>query len=291
MQKTFGQIIAEILNAFFSSRLTGWDVDFCIGRNCLKCVTIHHKTIIAELWHNPLSSYEYIVNSLYDSIAAQKGITGRASEWFKIAVRIAVLFGIYGEMCKQQFICENESLDIAVPVTDLSAPIAAYYARYMGLPLQKIICADRDNSGIWDLIQRGMLNPASVDDHVLTGVERLIQATLGFDSAQLFRMKCQKKQVYNVSDQQEQISSAFFCSVIGNDRVPSVINSIFRSNSYIVDPDVALCHGSLQDYRAKTGNSRTTLIFAEKSPIVSAERISSAIGVDANKLTDHLNLF
>ena len=289
-EKPFGQIVAEILNVFFSSRLTGWDVEFCIGRNCLRATAIHHKIVVAELWHNPQSNYDYIVDSLYNSVAGQNTTKRSASEWFRIAVRIAVLFGSYGEIVKQKTLSGTETFDISVSVNNLATPIAAYYARCMGLPIQKIICSDHENSVVWDFIQRGTLNTALISDSLQSGVERLVHATLGFDSVRVFRDKCQRRQNFLIDDAQSIcISDTFFCSVIGIDRVPSVISSTFRNSTYIIDPDTALCHGGLQDYRAKTGNSRTTLIFAENTPLSSRERICSAIGVDAVKLAELIN--
>ncbi len=286
-EKPFGQIIAEILNTFFSSRLTGWDVDFCIGRNAARTIAVAHKTAVAELWHNPQSDYGYIVDSLYNLVTGQNASSGHASEWFQIAVRIAVMFALYGEIVRQQIISDQETFDISVPVNDFSAPMAAYYARTMGLPVQKILCSDQENSCVWDFIQRGTLSTSTIDDALYPGAERLIQATLGFGSVHMFREKYHRRQIFAIDEAQHGcITDAFFCSVIGTDRIRSVICSIFRSNSYIFDPGTALCHGGLQDYRAKTGNSRTTLIFAVESPLRASEQICSAIGVDAEKLTD-----
>ena len=94
--KPFGQIIAEILNLFFTSHLTAWDIDCCIGRNTFKINTIHHRIAIAELWYNPKANYEYIVDSLYRKVVPNS--ESNPSEWFRIAIRIAVLFGIFAQM-------------------------------------------------------------------------------------------------------------------------------------------------------------------------------------------------
>jgi threonine synthase len=289
-EKSFGQIIAEVLNTFFSTQLTGWDVDFCIGRNVLKICPINHRIAVAELWHNPISNYSYVVNSLYTKITNQSA-NDIASEWFQIAVRIAILFGLYGELQNHQVISEAEPVDVSVPAGDLSAPMAAYYARIMGLPVQRIICSDLDNSVIWDFVQRGTLNTSTIHESLRPGIERLIHATLGYDSIRLFRDKCQRGQVFGIDETQHKcISDVFFCSVVGATRIHSIISSVYRSNSYIVEPSTALCHGGLQDYRAKTGNSRTTLILAETTPLSAREQICSAIGIEVEKLTDHINL-
>ena len=92
----FSETVATILNRFFSCGITGWDVDFCIGRNAVKIVTMPHRLAVAELWHNPKGLYQSVVSELY------KKITGvdseKCTEWFRVAVRIAVLFGLYVQM-------------------------------------------------------------------------------------------------------------------------------------------------------------------------------------------------
>ena len=52
-EQSFGHCVAEILNLFFSTKLTGWDVDFCIGRYPVRLEPLAHRIYMAETWHNP----------------------------------------------------------------------------------------------------------------------------------------------------------------------------------------------------------------------------------------------
>jgi threonine synthase len=266
MNKTFSEVIAEILNLFFTSRLTGWDVECCIGRNIFKISTIHHKITIAELWHTPQENYNYIVEKLYSKICPDNA--SGVSEWFCIAVRIAILFGLFVEMQKQDCISTSEPFDICIAVDDFDALMAAFYARGIGLPVDKIICAELENSCLWDLIQRGTFNTWTGNDKICAGIERLLQATLGFNAVGSFRKKCEQKQAFLLDEAQLCIiRDAFFCSVVGESRISNIVSSVYRSNNYMIDPQTALCHGGLQDFRAKTGNSRTTLLLANKKTL------------------------
>ncbi len=285
--KSFAEIIADILNRFFSCRLTGWDVECSIGRNVFKINTIHHKIAITELWYNPQEEYEYIAKNLYSKIAPDN--TCGVSEWFRIAVRIAVLFGLFGQLNRQGSISTAETFDICITVDDFPSVMAAYYARSMGLSIEKIICTELENSCLWDLIQRGVFNTWLGNKSMLDGVERLIQAALGFDAVKVFRKKCEQKQSFTLDESQHSIiREAFFCSVVGEARISNIISSVYRSNDYIVDPKTALCHGGLQDFRAKTGNSRTCLILADNSPMSACAQISSATGMQKETLIEQI---
>ena len=60
----FGAVVAEVINVFYPNKLSGWDVDFCIGRNILRLVPMNQKIVVAELWHNLEEEYAYIVRDM-----------------------------------------------------------------------------------------------------------------------------------------------------------------------------------------------------------------------------------
>ena len=138
-EKTIGEGIAEILNCFFPAGLSAWDVDFAIGRNPIKLVTMSHKIMVAECWHNTDSDISRLIANLSDRVADSAcGISG-ASSWTKIAIRIAVLFAVYGEILRQKLITRGQLFDIAVSADDFSILMSAYYARSMGLPVGAVL--------------------------------------------------------------------------------------------------------------------------------------------------------
>lgn len=287
--KSFGAIVAEILNGFFSSRLNGWDVDFCIGRNVCRLVSVHHKIMVAELWHNTDGRYDYIVDRLYKTIAGADVADLQNTGWFRIAVRISVLFAAYGEMLNQGALADNETFDVSVSGEDLSKPVAAWYARRMGLPIGKIICAFNENSIAWELLQRGVLHTASAGQEMHTSAERLIHGILSYDDVHIYRSKCQTGQTYTLTEaKQMALSEDFFCAVVGLARAVSIISSIYNSCSYLIDPPTSLSYGALQDYRANTGSRRVTLLLAERAALDFAKQIAAATGISDTKLTDYV---
>lgn len=289
-EKTFSQTVAEFLNTFFSAGLTALDVDFAIGKIVSKLIPMNHKIVIAELWHNPDGKYSYIEECLYKlMVNCQTNV--KPSAWAKTAVRIAILFGLYGQMLRSGLFSGDQCIDISVSADDFSVPMTLWYARKMGLPIGSIICVCVNNGSLWDLIHRGVFNPAEVSDTLLLSVEQLIHACLGFDEVRRFQEVCRSKRSYTLNEEQlAALNIGLFCAVAGDKRWESITNSVFRSNSYIIDPQTALSYGGLQDYRAKTGGSRTTLLLAENTPMSYTKEISGATGIPADKLIDHVNL-
>lgn len=265
--KTFGEIIAEILNVFFSLHLTGWDIDCCIGRSPVKLSLMNHKILMAESWHNLAGDYQYIVSSLYKLACGTADTKVVPTAWFQIAAHISVLFSVYGEMLKGEHISLDETFDISVPTGDFSAPMAAWYCSKMGLPVNMVICTSKEDSTVWDLIHRGTFNPTAADACLIDGVERLIYSTIGLDAAQSYLSKVEAGRIYSVGEESmKSVSNGFFCTVAGDKRAETVINSVYRTNQYRIDSETALLYGGLQDYRAKSGDSKVTVILAESTP-------------------------
>jgi len=287
--KAFNQIVAELINTFFSIHLSGWDLDFEVGRNLVRTVPMNHRIVVAELWHNLGGDFSYIENLLCKKIAAEAGVQSTAN-WPKLAVRIAVIFGIYGQLLRDNLLDLNESLDFSVRNDDFNTPMAVFYCQKMGLPVNTIICACDEKHNLWDFINRGYLNTADLNPRTQINLERLLRFTLGWGAAVAFSDACQNGRSYTVAEEVfPDMGNNLFCSVAGKDRGQAVINSLYRTNSYIIDDETALCYGGLQDYRAKIGSSQLTVILAEKTPARCLSEISAATGLSPESIMDIIN--
>lgn len=278
---SFGDVVARILNYFFSSKLTGWDVDFAIGRTPVKTVSLGRKIVVSEVWHNPEASYGGLEKSLFAKLSQNDGIAKLPTDWVKISIRIAVLFAVYCEMRRNKILICGQTFDIAMEIGDYFAPVVACYAKKMGLPVGKIICCcNSDNSAIWDLIHRNELSTAALKPQLRLGLERLVYVVYGREELARFTEACENKRLYSVSEEATgMLSDDMFCVVVGKERLQSVINSVYRTDNYIIDANTALPFGAIQDYRSKAGESTITLLFAENDPATSAQTILKATGM------------
>ena len=284
--KTFGQCTAEILNLFFNGRLTGWDVDFYIGRRSCRFTPMGRKIVMAEPWHNSDRSFETMVRNLARHLHDNDGAP---SNWTCVAIRIAVLFGLYGMYAKGDFAGNDGPVDIAVPGGDLLWVVAAHYSRQMGLPLGMIVFSCGEGSGIWDLLHHAQARTDALCRHG-DNLERLIAGTLGNEEAQRYHDACSKGGIYTVGEEQiRQLSDGLFCAIVSQKRIGSVIRNVYRTNDYLLDPSSASAYGALQDFRATAAETRPAWILTEGSPILSAEEVSGALGISASALRSMIN--
>lgn len=298
--KSFGQNVADILNLLFSARLDGWDVECCIGRYPTKLVAMSHRIVFAELWHNPDMDVARVIRNLSGRIRGLEDSEDKPSNWTGIAVRIALLFGIFGELQRVNLTDMDRGLDIAVSTGDFTVPMAVWYAREMGLPIGNIICGCNDNGGIWDLLHHGQMRTdgravstgtPEGDMTVPPDLERLICGTLGQKETLRFLKCCEQGEDYAPPQLQfETLRKGMYAGVVSTTRMESIIRSVYNTSTYIMDPYSALAYCGLQDYRNRYAESRPALVLCERSPIHFRETVSRSIGITAQELSDRMNL-
>lgn len=297
--RSFGENVAATLNVFFGACLTGWDIDFAIGRNCIQNVAINNRLLISESWHNSHWRFDYILQTLSDHLR-KEGIGQAPTNWVRIAISIASLFGIYGNLLSAGLIADRGLLDVAVTAGDFSMPMACWYAREMGLPIGNIICGCNSNGAVWELLHRGQLNPAALLNHTCTpnvdfvvprDLERLIRGAAGERETERFLTSCQNETLFQANEVTfEKLRSGVYASVNSDSRVASLISNFYSTNHYVLSPYAALAYGSLTDYRAKTGESRTALVISECSPVRDDRFVASAMDITVPELEKILNL-
>ncbi len=289
-EQSFGETVAFILNLFYTGRITSWDVDCSVGKNPVKVISVDHRVLLAKLWDNPQGEYRYLCTKLYEKLCA--GERKELTDWANIAIRIAVLFGVYGIVQKSQI----KSFDISVNTGDFSDPMAAWYAREMGLPIGRIICTCNETNLVWDFLHRGELNAAMLTSELNasnpTGIERLIFHTLGLEHTQNYLEISFKGDIYRVSPEHLRLlNDGMFVSVVGKDRPESVISAFYGANDIILDPNTALSYGGLQDYRSKAGESTPTVLLWDNSPIHSASTIQRSTGLGKYEIEKHIEKY
>lgn len=281
-EKSFGQCVAETLNTFFSTRLTGWDVEFCVGRYPVKIAGMSHRILTAELWRNLDGSYANMERRLAAKVCPEA--EGKVTSWTRIAIRIAVLTGLFSELLRTDAADEAHPIDAAVPAGDFTLPMAVWYAREMGLPIANIVCGTDVSSGVWDLLHLGEMRTGGADPAV-SELERLVCGTLGVRECIRFRGIRDRGGVYSLLPADaEKLRRGMFAAVVSRDRLEKGISSVYRTNAYILDPDASLSYGALMDYRAKTGENRTALLLADIHPMEDAKRISAAMNLSEEEL-------
>ena len=292
------RIIADVLNLFFSSELTEWDIEYAVGRRPSRIATVSSRLMVLECWNNPTGDVGQIVQGISHRLRGERD-GGMPTNWLNMAVRIALLFAAYGSLVSSGKIRRNVPLDVAVTTGDFAAPMAAWYAKQMGLPIGKIICGCNANGSFWDLLNRGEFPTGDTvvktatpeaDFVVPRNLERLICAVFGVEENLRYLLKCSKGRPYfPPEDKMNDLCSGMFAAVCSDSRMASIVSGVYRTRGYILSPYAALAYGSLQDYRAITGENGPVLLVSERSPLCDGALVSRLVRIPEAELRQHLN--
>lgn len=284
---SFNQRLAEILNLFFSTRLTGWDVDFSTGRYPVRLEEFPHRICLAECWHNLDGQFSRLEQNLLQMIGAQ--VDGSGS-WVKIAVRMAVLAGVLGEQAD----LGDGVVDVVMVSGDFTVPISAWYLRKMGFPVGNIICCCNENNQLWELIFHGQMRTDSIavqtfipeaDVALPVNLERLIYECGGREETMRYLNCVSEGSVFAVADSlMAELRKGIYVSVVSSDRAETAIPNVYNSYRYLMTPASALAYSGLMDYRSKTGITGPAVILCDDSPACAGESIAKAMNLTVEEV-------
>ena len=298
-EKSFSQNVADILNLLFGTQLDSWGVEFGIGRYPVKLVSLNSRTVVAESWHNPMYRFERLANGIEKAVRQSDQINPVPSDWLMIVSRIAILFGIVGQLLQNGILAKGQKLDISLPAGNLSAPMAAWYARKMGLPIGTIVCCCNENTELWNLLHKGQLHTGAIavrthtpdcDYAVPDDLERLIFSVLGRQETKRYCEACRQGEQYELeSEQMNRLREGLYISVISDKRMASTIPNLYKTTGFVPSPKTALAYGGLMDYRAATGERRPALLLSEESPMYSLQFAAECMNMTPAELKQILD--
>ena len=291
---SFSQNAARIVNLLFGTQLDSWAVEFAIGRYPVKTVSVGNRTMVAETWHNPAWRFERLARGIEKAIRQSDDICAMPTDWLLTGARMAVLFGIFGDLMKNGAASADAPIDVVVPTGDFSGPMACWYAKQMGLPIHNVVCCCNENGGAWNLIHKGELRTDAaliktetpLCDHVVpAGIERLIFGTLGIEETVEFSETSRRGGNYYLEPHQlQELRKGVYATVVSRRQMESAVASLWSSAGYLGDPYTALCVGGIGSYRSKSGESRTALVISEESPTHLLPLLARCLGTTAAEL-------
>lgn len=285
---TVNQGVAEILNHLFPAQLTGRDIDLIIGKAPVRLVSMNHRITVAESWHNLDWDFSRMVKNVTAQIRGIRDTETPYGSWAEIAVRMGVLFGVFGSLDGV------EKFDVAVPSSGFSSVMSAWYARKMGLPIENILICCNENNNLWELINHGEMRTGRVavttttpecDKTVPELLEHLIFACGGAGETERYVSCCREGRTYFPDPEVlEKLRDGIYVTVVGQRRLEATIPGAYGTHGYVFGPYSALTYAGLMDYRARTGANNHGLILSEKGALLDDAFVADAMGVSIDKL-------
>mgnify|MGYP000968008547 FL=1 len=200
----------------------------------------------------------------------------------------------YAQLVKTSQIQAGEAVNFAVPTGNFGNILAAYYAKQIGLPVGKLICASNENNVLTDFFKTHVYDKKrsfkvtsspSMDILVSSNLERLIFHLLGNSAektADLMKSLNQHGQ-YELTDFDPAILELFAAEYATEVETAAEIKRVYEASDYIEDPHTAVASAVYQKYRTATGDETTTVIASTASPykfpVVAVEAVTGQAGL------------
>ena len=209
----------------------------------------------------------------------------------RLVPQIAYYVYAYASLLREGEIDEGETINITVPTGNFGNILAAYYAREMGLPVGKLICASNENKVLYDFFASGsydrnrpfvLTSSPSMDILISSNLERLIYEITGFDpEATASRMQdLAEEGRYSITDALHERLEIFAGGFAGEEESEREIRETFSRCGYVMDTHTAVAAAAARQYRERTGDTAKMLVVSTASPYKFAPAILRALEPD-----------
>lgn len=187
----------------------------------------------------------------------------------------------------------GEPMNVTVPTGNFGNILAAYYAKLMGIPVNKFICASNDNKVLTDFIRSGVYdirsevrsfyctNSPSMDILISSNLERLLYLLSGRDGNLIaeWMKSLESSKRYEVSESVKAALGDFYGGFCTEEDAVAAIAKMWSENGYLMDTHTAVAYKVYEDYVKETGDKTPTVIASTASAYKFAESVAKACGI------------
>ena len=203
----------------------------------------------------------------------------------------------YSRLVKNGEIKVGNPINVVVPTGNFGNILAAYYAKNMGLPINKLVCASNDNKVLYDFFQTGtydknrefiLTTSPSMDILISSNLERLIYKIAGNDAEKCadLMQALSTKGVYNITPDMQANLADFVGGYTDEATTAKTIKAMYDKEGYVMDTHTAVAAGVHQGYVAKTGDKTPTVIASTASPYKFTRSVMNAIDSKYDSMGD-----
>lgn len=194
----------------------------------------------------------------------------------------------YTRLLRDGVIADGEEINFTVPTGNFGNILAGYYAKQMGLPVHRLICASNSNKVLYDFFQTGdydrnrefiLTSSPSMDILISSNLERLIYHIAG-DSADkdaAYMASLSRDGEYHITDEEQKGLSDFASGYATEEDTAAEIKRVYDQEGYVIDPHTAVASAVYHNYRETTGDQTRTVVVSTASPFKFEKSVMEAL--------------
>ena len=209
--------------------------------------------------------------------------------WGRLVPQIVYYVSAYCDMLSKGKIKIGDEINVVVPTGNFGNILAAYYAKEMGVPIKKLICASNSNDVLTEFLKTGVYNRVrdfyttispSMDILISSNLERLLFLLSSMDDVKVnaWMKELKESGKYRVGDEVlSKIKAVFEAGCCNDEKTKATIAEVFEEKKYLCDTHTAVAVAVYEDYIAQSGDSTPTVIASTANPFKFSASVLDAV--------------
>ena len=215
----------------------------------------------------------------------------------RLVPQIVYYFYGYFNLVNQGVVKLDDPINVVVPTGNFGNILAAYYAKQMGLPIDRFICASNENKVLTEFFETGVYDKKreliltespSMDILVSSNLERLLYEACGRDCEVVSDLMKQLniKGTYEVNDKIKEFIKVFYGDYATTEEVYNAIKEVYEKENYVMDTHTAVAYVVKEKYIKETKDDKPALVVSTASPFKFPRSICNALNIDVDGIND-----
>lgn len=215
----------------------------------------------------------------------------------RLIPQVAYYVYAYAKLFAEGKVSKDQKINVVVPTGNFGNILAAYYAKNMGLPIDKLICASNENRVLYDFFTTGeydknrefiLTNSPSMDILISSNLERLIYRIAGDDAEANKKMmeELSKDGKYSITPEMKAKLADFYGNYASEEETAAIIKKIYEETGYVMDTHTAVAASVYEKYKNETKDDNVTVIASTASPFKFTRSVMNAIDPKYDSMGD-----
>lgn len=215
----------------------------------------------------------------------------------RLVPQIAYYVYAYSKLLAEEKITSGQEINVVVPTGNFGNILAAYYAKNMGLPIAKLVCASNENKVLYDFFTTGeydknrefiLTNSPSMDILISSNLERLIYHIAGDDAAKNAELMESLKVTgkYQITSDMKDKLDSFYGNYASEKETGEIIKALYEKTGYVIDTHTGVAASVYNKYKNETGDDKVTVIASTASPFKFTRAVMGAVDLAYEKEED-----